>query len=145
MEGRSNGNDAHSDIRDRAIELFERINNFIEGDQQILETDTVTVPDTTVTEHNGSETGKCWDSEHVRQHLVSSVVFRSMRHENEDEWELEDFQENMDIGQIDKIGLADNASDLGIYNDQNELKAENKNIILLRVIYDWSHLMEMFH
>lgn len=57
MEGSPNGsnNDAHSDIRDRARELFERISIFLEGGPQTSEADTITLPCTTVTEPCTSE------------------------------------------------------------------------------------------
>jgi hypothetical protein len=57
MEGSPNGsnNDAHSDIRDRARELFERISIFLEGESQTSEADTITLPCTTVTEPCTSE------------------------------------------------------------------------------------------
>jgi hypothetical protein len=185
MEGSPNGsnNDAHSDIRDRARELFERISIFLEGGPQTSEAETITLPCTTVTEPCTSEadtitvactsedelqtsesdsiTVPCttvtqpseietdvlsheegWDRGRAQQHLISSVVFRSMRHGNGDEWDFESSRENMDIADLDKVGLADDASNHGIYNDdQNDLKiamTENIDTVLLRGIFDWS-------
>jgi hypothetical protein len=187
MEGSTNGsnNDMHSDIRDRARELFERISIFLEGEPQTSEGDTITLPCTTVTEPCTSEadtitvactsedelqtseadsiTVPCttvtqpseietdvlsheevWDRDRAQQHLISSVVFRSMRHGNGDEWDFESSRENMDIADLDKIGLENDASNHGIYNDdQNDLKiamTENIDTLLLRGIFDWSRL-----
>jgi hypothetical protein len=46
MEGSPNGsnNDTHGNIMDRARELFEWINIFLEGEPQTSEADTITLP-----------------------------------------------------------------------------------------------------
>jgi hypothetical protein len=66
------------------------------------------VPCTTVTQPSEIETDvlsheEGWDRDRAQQHLISRVVFRSMRHGNGDLWDFESSRENMDIADLDKI------------------------------------------
>jgi hypothetical protein len=73
------------------------------GELQTSKADSIIVPCTTVTQPSEIETDvpsheEGWDHDGTQHHLISSVVFRSMRHGNRDEW---DFKSSWEISKIE--------------------------------------------
>lgn len=142
--------DMSSDIRDIGREMLENINKYIDDkidagvDWQSIDAGTVPVPDGSVTDETGSETGLvshdvCQGTESFEPHFISGVVFRRLA--NRQDWELESFLDHANIGQLDEIGIADIGSYLGDYKGHNDLKiamTENNDVVLVRNIIDWS-------
>jgi hypothetical protein len=73
------------------------------GELQTSKDDSIIVPCTTVTQPSEIETDvlsheEGWDRDGAQHHLISNVVFRSMRHGNRDEW---DFKSSWEISKIE--------------------------------------------
>lgn len=98
---------------------------------------------------NGSENDNTGCERNVsaaqcQQHLIFSVAFRWIERDNGDEWELENISDNVSVRQLDDIGQKPNSEWHTVsYSGKRNIQAamaENANIVLLRVIFDWSHL-----
>jgi hypothetical protein len=140
MEETRNGShpDPESDIiMDYANKFFDRVNRHLEAERA-----RGTVWETLV------ESVSSHASEPTRenvQHLISSVVFRCIKQDDEDEWELDDIWDNVDIRRLDDIQFAgnyvlhiDQPDDDGEDVDVRTAMIENPNVVLLRTTVDWS-------
>ena len=115
-------------------EIFQRISGQVSGNETVWESYVVSDEQSASMELNASDV--------QQQHLVSSVVFRRIETENRCVWELENVWDNVSVRRLDDIGQkAIYEWRPPNYSGQTNMEAamaENMNIVLLRMIIDWS-------
>jgi len=146
MEGsQRNGSNlgVHTDIADRAKEIFLRINTMVFRRNNDTEIDPTSVIYVSQAGNEGegvpqagnegegvSQSGNEGDGVPQDHHLISSVRFTSEF--QRDFWRLESVWDNVDISRLDETGMNQNLA------ATRTAMAENVNVVLLRHIFDYN-------